>query len=122
MISFFRNLEYGYGTIAIFIVSILALLGFVLLPCFKKKIYEDILLSLTALAVSTLFCDAMFHLLPSVSLFMSDLFIYLNVFLFLQIMGLEHSHSDDSSDEPIVVADHIQKLTVAICGKRRKAY
>ena len=64
----FLNLkkEYGYGTIAISIITLLALLGIVLLPCFKKKIYEDILTFLSSLAISTLFCDAMLHILPDV--------------------------------------------------------
>ena len=67
MFNFF-NKEYGYGTIAIVIVSLIALVGVVLLPCFKKKIYDDLLMILTALAVGTLFCDAMLHLMPEVDL------------------------------------------------------
>ncbi len=52
---------------AILFVSGLALLGIVLLPCFKKKFYEKVLRILTALAVGTLFSDAMLHILPEVS-------------------------------------------------------
>ena len=58
--------EYGYGSIAIFIISVLALLGIVLLPCFDKHYYQNILKALTALAASTLFSDAMLHILPDV--------------------------------------------------------
>jgi hypothetical protein len=62
----FASLEYGYGTIAVFIVCLLGLLGIFLMPCFNKLIYQNILTGLTALAISTLFCDAMLHILPVV--------------------------------------------------------
>ena len=61
-----HRVEYGFGTIAIVIVSALALLGIVLLPCFDKHFYQSVLQTLTALAASTIFCDAMLHILPEV--------------------------------------------------------
>ena len=47
-------------------MSLLALLGIIMLPCFKSMIYEEILNTLTALAVSTLLSDALLHILPDV--------------------------------------------------------
>lgn len=55
---------YGYGTIAIAIISALSLLGVCLLPCIKKRIYEKILIVLTGLAIGTLVSDAVLHILP----------------------------------------------------------
>jgi hypothetical protein len=47
------SLVYGYGTIAIVIISALSLLAVCLLPCFKKKIYEKVLIVLTGLAIGS---------------------------------------------------------------------
>ena len=57
---------YGYGTIAIVFISSLSLMGIILLPCFKKKIYYQILEALNALAASTLLSDALLHMIPDV--------------------------------------------------------
>ncbi len=45
---------YGYGTLAITIVCGLSLLGIVLLPCIKKKVYDKILIILTGLAIGSI--------------------------------------------------------------------
>jgi solute carrier family 39 (zinc transporter), member 12 len=59
--------EYIFGTIAIVIISLIALVGIFLLPCFGRSIYDKILVVLTALAAGTLFSDAMLHILPEVN-------------------------------------------------------
>jgi len=83
--------EYGYGTIAVVIVSLLALLGIFLIPFFKRRVYDDILMVLTALAIGTLFSDTMLHILP-------------------EILGVE---SDDDSDA-IRVPDYTLKVVGAM--------
>jgi hypothetical protein len=65
---FFFTIEYIYGTIAIVIISLIALVGIFLLPCFGRSIYDKILIVLTALAAGTLFSDAMLHIIPEVNL------------------------------------------------------
>jgi hypothetical protein len=45
---------YGYGTLAITIVCGLSLLGIILLPCIKKKVYDKILIILTGLAIGSI--------------------------------------------------------------------
>ena len=88
--------EYGYGTIAVVIVSLLALIGIILLPCFRRSLYDDILMMLTALAVSTLFCDVMFHILPEI------LTIY--------------SHDENQEESKIRVSDFAFKIIGAVFG------
>lgn len=61
-----RFLGYGYGFLAVFIVSALSLVGILAVPCINKGIFPYVLALFTALAVGTLFGDAMFHLIPSV--------------------------------------------------------
>jgi hypothetical protein len=58
--------EYGYGTLAVIIVSLLAVLGIAFIPLFKKNIYEYALQGFIALGVGTLSGDALLHLLPEV--------------------------------------------------------
>ncbi|CAF0720855.1 unnamed protein product [Brachionus calyciflorus] len=84
--------KYGYGSIAIVIVSLLALIGIVLLPCFNKAIYEDILMALTSLAVGTLLSDAMLHIIP-------------------EVLGVEE---DETDDDVIRVPDYAIKISVAL--------
>jgi hypothetical protein len=52
--------------VAVLLITLLALLGIILLPCFNKLIYADILSFLSSLAVGTLLSDAMLHILPEV--------------------------------------------------------
>lgn len=75
------------------IVSLLALLGIVLIPFFKRRVYDDILMVLTALAIGTLFSDTMLHILP-------------------EILGVE---SEDESDA-IRVPDYTLKVVGAMLG------
>ena len=71
------NKEYGYGTLAILFVTLLALLGIFLLPCFNKSFYEEIIMALTSLGVGTLVSDAMLHILPEVFLSSFSFFYFL---------------------------------------------
>ncbi|RNA44831.1 zinc transporter ZIP4 [Brachionus plicatilis] len=95
--------KYGYGTIAIVIVSLITLVGFLILPCFKKSIFDHVLTILTALAASSLFCDTLLHIIP-------------------QVVGLHgHNHGDDEEEHEdhgeenkIVVEDYVIKLCVSI--------
>ena len=62
-----RILGYGYGFLAVFIISVLSLAGLAAVPCINKAAFQYVLAFFTALAVGTLFGDAMFHLIPFVS-------------------------------------------------------
>ena len=59
-------LGYGYGFLAVFVVSILSLGGLLAFPFIYKISFQYVLAAFTALAVGTLFGDAMFHLIPFV--------------------------------------------------------
>ncbi|CAM4777468.1 unnamed protein product [Rotaria magnacalcarata] len=56
--------KYGYGFLAIFIVSALSLAGLLAFPILYKVSFQYVLTLFTALAVGTLFGDTMFHLIP----------------------------------------------------------
>jgi len=96
LIFFSTTKEYGYGTIAVVIVSLLALIGIILLPCFRRSLYDDILMMLTALAVSALFCDVMFHILP-------------------EIFSI-HGHEENREESKIRVPDFSFKIIGAVFG------
>jgi hypothetical protein len=70
------SLGYVYGLTAVFIVSALSLVGLLALPILYKVSFEYVLNFFTAIAIGTLFGDAMFHLFPYVCLhnttFISD--------------------------------------------------
>lgn len=85
--------KYGYGTLAIVFICLLALLGIILLPCLKKSFYFSVLDALNGLAVGTLLSDAFLHMMPDV----------------LNLSSLEKT--DDSI---IRVPDYIIKICVSI--------
>jgi hypothetical protein len=60
-------LEYGYGSTAIVFVCLIALVGVITVPCLKKKVYETVLMILTALSVGVMLSCALLHLLPRVN-------------------------------------------------------
>lgn len=62
----FRFEEYGYGFLAVFIISALSLAGFVAFPLMKKPYYKYINAFFVALAVGTLYADTAFELFPVV--------------------------------------------------------
>lgn len=55
-----------YGLLAVIIVSTLSLVGLLALPILYKVSFEYVLKLFTAIAIGTLFGDAMFHLIPIV--------------------------------------------------------
>ncbi|KAK2177234.1 hypothetical protein NP493_612g02016 [Ridgeia piscesae] len=57
--------KFGYGTIAIVIISLASLVGVIFIPCLNGQLYKDFLALFIALAVGTLTSDAMLHLLPA---------------------------------------------------------
>jgi hypothetical protein len=59
-------LEFFYGLIAVLLVSGLSLVGLLALPILYKVSFEYMLSLFTAIAVGTLFGDAIFHLVPAV--------------------------------------------------------
>ena len=58
---------WGYGILAVLIISLCALAGIAVLPCLNSDIYEKALQMLIALAVATLSGDAILHLIPQVT-------------------------------------------------------
>ncbi|CAF3983564.1 unnamed protein product [Rotaria sp. Silwood2] len=56
--------KYGYGFLAVFIISALSLAGFIAFPLMKKPYYKYLNAFFTALAVGTLFADSAFELFP----------------------------------------------------------
>ena len=68
------SIAYGYGSIMIFVISSLSLLGLIFVPCLNQRhrlgwfISRYVLTMLTAMGVSALLCDVMFELIPTVRL------------------------------------------------------
>ncbi|XP_064644190.1 metal cation symporter ZIP14-like isoform X2 [Lineus longissimus] len=56
--------SYGYGTLSVFIISLMALLGAILIPCFGSNVYKLMMALFIALAVGTMCGDALLHLIP----------------------------------------------------------
>jgi len=85
---------YGYGFLAVFIVTILSLAGLFAFPLIHKVAFQYVLVTFTALAVGTLLGDAMFHLIPFVcfdeSLYSIDYFYYRHlVFIVMNRKNME---------------------------------
>lgn len=60
--------EWGLSTIAVAIISSLALIGALLFPCLNHDFVQDVLTLFIGLAVGTMCGDAVLHLIPQVSL------------------------------------------------------
>jgi hypothetical protein len=71
---FFSLLEYGYGFLSVFIISILSLAGFLAFPLMRKPYYKYLNAFFTALAVGTLFADSAYELFPVVCIFLEKSF------------------------------------------------
>ena len=56
--------KWGFGLLAVTIISLCSLVGISLLPLMKSECYDKVLLYLIALAVGTLSSNAIFHLIP----------------------------------------------------------
>jgi len=57
---------YGYGTLAVVVISLLALLGALLIPCLHSEVIQYVLTVFVGLGVGTLLSDAILHLIPQV--------------------------------------------------------
>ena len=72
--NFILYLEYGYGFLSVFIISVSASIGLVIVPFLQKaetdnkykRLYAYVMSVAIGLAVGTLTGDALLHLLPSV--------------------------------------------------------
>lgn len=58
---------WGYSSLAIFIISLVGLLGVAVIPIMQRVFYNHLLQFLVALAVGALSGDALLHLIPHVS-------------------------------------------------------
>ena len=67
-IFIFSVIVWGYGFLAITIISLLSLSVISVIPCLKKSFYHKVMAYLVALAVGTLAGDALLHLIPHVSI------------------------------------------------------
>nr|XP_002734971.1 PREDICTED: zinc transporter ZIP12-like [Saccoglossus kowalevskii] len=89
--------KYGYGTLSVFIISLLAVLGLVFIPFLNNRVYKEVLQFFIALGVGSLAADALIHLMP-------------------QAYGL-HSHSShgsNSHESENEGTDHIWKSVVVM--------
>jgi len=57
---------WGYGFLAVTMISLTSLVGVATIPFFGKRMYKKILATLVALAVGTLVGDSLLHLMPHV--------------------------------------------------------
>ena len=57
---------YPYAEIAVFVISVLSLLGVLLVPCINSVGYDDMMSAFIGLAVGSLASDALLHLVPQV--------------------------------------------------------
>ncbi len=57
---------YGWGTLAVFLVTLGSMVGIVIVPLTGARVYTGLMHLLIALAVSTLSGDALLHLIPEV--------------------------------------------------------
>nr|XP_054757049.1 zinc transporter ZIP4-like [Lytechinus pictus] len=55
---------WGYGTLAVLIISLSSVLGGLFIPCMSDSFYDKTIQTMIALAVATLTGDAILHLLP----------------------------------------------------------
>lgn len=63
----FLSTVWGFGFLAVTIINLASLLGFILTPLLKKSYFPKILTYFVGLAVGTLFSNAIFQLIPEVS-------------------------------------------------------
>ena len=66
MLLVFKSTVWGYGFLAVTIISLTSLVGVATIPFFGKRMYKKILATLVALAVGTLAGDSLLHLMPHV--------------------------------------------------------
>ena len=61
------SLAWGYGFVAVLIVSLCSVVGAMVIPFMNTILYQKAVAFLISLAVGTLVGDALLHLLPHVS-------------------------------------------------------
>lgn len=66
---------YGYGTIAVAIISSLSLLGILLFPTLKNRSRDYVLQFFIALGIGTMTADALLHILPDVRYCVANAFV-----------------------------------------------
>ncbi|XP_070558927.1 zinc transporter ZIP12-like isoform X2 [Ptychodera flava] len=59
-----KSKSYGYGTLAVFIISLLSILGVVFLPVLANAVYDGFLQLFIGLGIGALAGDALLHLIP----------------------------------------------------------
>ena len=92
--------RYGFGTLAIAVISILPFFFIAIIPSAKRQSYRYIMSCLMALSASTMIGDAFLHLLP-------------------QALGLHshsHSHDEEESGGGVEVHDYVLKQVVVIAA------
>lgn len=57
---------WGYGLLCVTVISLCSLLGASVVPFMKKTFYKRLLLYFIALAIGTLYSNALFQLIPEV--------------------------------------------------------
>ena len=98
-----------------FIVSALSLVGLLALPILYKISFEYVLSLFTAIAVGTLFGDAMFHLIP----FVCFLFCPINFrYLKSQVFELHNHNVNDHSS--FSIPSHQWKILLAVSSMYTK--
>ncbi|CAF1181474.1 unnamed protein product [Adineta ricciae] len=99
--------RYGYGFLAVFVVSAMSLGGLLAFPCLYKVSFQYVLATFTALAVGTLFGDAMFHLIPfALGLHSHESGAHEH--------GHEHEHEHEDKGSSVTVEDHQWKMFIAV--------
>ncbi|GAB6027670.1 hypothetical protein CHUAL_001911 [Chamberlinius hualienensis] len=115
--DFNRAQVYGYGTLAVFIISACSALGFVIIPMLSESVYEIMMTAFIALAFGTLTGDALLHMLPESLITTGDendetqgfykaLVITLSIYLLFVfegftnlLVGHTHSKGDESGGD-----------------------
>lgn len=57
---------YGYGTVAVFVITVISLCGLLIVKLRHTTTYHYIVSTMLGLAIGTLVADAMLHLIPHV--------------------------------------------------------
>jgi len=81
------NAVYGYGTVAILIITVISLCGLLIIRFRQRPVYYHIINAMLGLGVGTLVGDAFLHLIPHVRVVIIDvvnaLFYSCHAFTFL---------------------------------------
>ncbi|XP_029849216.2 zinc transporter ZIP10 [Ixodes scapularis] len=92
---------YGYGTLAVFIISLCSLVGVLLLPCLARYAYYYIMMGFIGLSFGTMTGDAMLHLIPQIlGLHSHDAGDHQGGHLHLHSHGHDHGHGDEEELVP----------------------